>query len=71
MDIEDARLTVNGRPYPPTAGLTVAILLGAAHKSPGAVVVEVNGVIISRDRFAETALKAGDCVEIVHFVGGG
>ncbi len=68
---ETKGLTVNGRPYPHSPGLTVATLLSAVLKGPGAVVVEVNGEIVPRDRFAETRLHPGDSVEIVHFVGGG
>lgn len=35
------------------------------------VAVELNREIVSRDRWAETQLKEGDRLEIVHFVGGG
>ena len=35
------------------------------------VAVELNGQIISRDRWQEETLASGDRVEVVHFVGGG
>lgn len=35
------------------------------------VAVELNRHIVPRDRWSETALKEGDSLEIVHFVGGG
>lgn len=35
------------------------------------IVVQLNGVIVRRERFAEAPLSEGDEVEIVHFVGGG
>lgn len=35
------------------------------------VAVELNRDIVPRDRWATTALKDGDQLEIVHFVGGG
>jgi thiamine biosynthesis protein ThiS len=35
------------------------------------VAVELNREIVPRDRWAETRLKNGDQLEIVHFVGGG
>jgi sulfur carrier protein len=35
------------------------------------VAVELNLDIVPRDRWATTALKDGDRLEIVHFVGGG
>jgi sulfur carrier protein len=33
--------------------------------------IELNRDIVPRDRWASTALKDGDSLEIVHFVGGG
>ncbi|HET9339295.1 MAG TPA: sulfur carrier protein ThiS, partial [Casimicrobiaceae bacterium] len=33
--------------------------------------VELNGAIVPRSRWAETALRDGDRLEIVHAIGGG
>ena len=38
---------------------------------PSRVAVELNGIIVPRAEFAETMLRDGDSLEIVHFVGGG
>ena len=35
------------------------------------VAVELNREIVSRDAWPQTALRDGDKLEIVHFVGGG
>ncbi|WP_263409340.1 sulfur carrier protein ThiS [Terriglobus tenax] len=35
------------------------------------VAVELNGDIVRRTAWAETSLKDGDKLEVVHFVGGG
>jgi len=35
------------------------------------IAVELNGDIVPREQWANTALKDGDRLEIVHFVGGG
>ena len=35
------------------------------------VAVELNGQILSRDRWQEKTLASADRVEVVHFVGGG
>jgi sulfur carrier protein len=35
------------------------------------VVVEINGVIIERDKFATHIINDGDVVEVVQFMGGG
>jgi thiamine biosynthesis protein ThiS len=36
-----------------------------------AIAVEHNGVILERERYAESTLRDGDTVEIVRMVGGG
>ena len=38
---------------------------------PSRVAAELNGSIVPRAEFNNTALKNGDSLEIVHFVGGG
>jgi thiamine biosynthesis protein ThiS len=38
---------------------------------PDRVAVELNRDIVTRDRWADTALNDGDKLEMVHFVGGG
>jgi sulfur carrier protein len=35
------------------------------------VVVERNREILSRERYGEVEVEAGDVLELVHFVGGG
>jgi thiamine biosynthesis protein ThiS len=35
------------------------------------VAIELNREIVSREQWAQTPLKDGDRLEIVHFVGGG
>lgn len=64
-------LTVNGNPRDLTPGLTVQGLLEALKMELDLVAVELNRSILPKARFAETALRDGDAVEIVHFVGGG
>lgn len=64
-------VTVNGRPHPRAAGMTVATLLADLPGTPGAVVVELNGSIVPRDAYDKTPLAVGDNLEVVHFVGGG
>ena len=49
----------------------VAALIDALQMKGDRVAVELNGDIVSRSRWAESALKDGDKLEIVHFVGGG
>jgi thiamine biosynthesis protein ThiS len=51
--------------------ITVAGLLDELGIGPGAVAVEVNLSIVKKALYAETAIREGDSVEIVNFVGGG
>ncbi len=64
-------LTVNGDIRSLPGPQNVEDLLRHLSLDPGAVVVEVNGVIIRRPDQREVGLRTGDVVELVHFVGGG
>jgi thiamine biosynthesis protein ThiS len=55
----------------PSAGFTLAALVESLGMKSDRVAVELNHDIVPRDRWAEIALKDGDRLEIVHFVGGG
>jgi thiamine biosynthesis protein ThiS len=35
------------------------------------IAVEVNGTVVSRDRWPKTIINDDDRIEVVHFVGGG
>lgn len=64
-------IQLNGEPRTVPGGTTVAGLLEALDVDGRRVAVERNRRIVPRDERAETALEAGDVVEIVQFVGGG
>ncbi len=68
---ETFTITVNGKDEAVANGLTVADLLAARGITTTLVAVERNSRILRKAEFAETALAAGDKLEIVHFVGGG
>ncbi|MDQ1911880.1 Sulfur carrier protein ThiS [compost metagenome] len=65
------QLTVNGDIREVTDVTNVLDLLKAFKLDQKILVVELNRTIIDRERYEETALKDGDRIEIVHFVGGG
>ena len=67
----DMDLMVNGVKQAVSDSTTVAQLLETLKIVPERVVVELNLKILKRAELASTALKEGDQVEIVHFVGGG
>ena len=64
-------LTINGDERSVPAPTTLSDLLTHLDLDPRMVVVELNGEIVRRPRLGEVSLKAGDQVELVHFVGGG
>ncbi|HYW10515.1 MAG TPA: sulfur carrier protein ThiS [Longimicrobium sp.] len=62
---------VNGDERAIPAGLSVAGLLAHLGLEPRMIVVEQNGDILRRDAYAGAAVREGDQLELVHFVGGG
>lgn len=64
-------IVVNGESREVPEGLSVAGLLSHLELQPGRVAIERNLDILPRDKWASTAIAAGDRFEIVHFVGGG
>jgi sulfur carrier protein len=64
-------ITVNGEPREFPDGLSLLGLLERFALDPRAVVVELNRTIVRRSELEQTAVRAGDQVEVVHFVGGG
>lgn len=66
------KLTINGTEAAVAGVATVAdLLVHQKVKMPDMVTVELNGEILDRARFGETALKDGDAVEFLYFMGGG
>lgn len=67
----EIRVTLNGEERAVPEGLTLRGLLEHLDQDPGAVVVERNREIVRGDDRAETAVRPGDEIEVVHYVGGG
>jgi len=64
-------LTVNGEPRTLAGPATLVDVLSQLGIDPRAVVVEHNRMIVRRTDLAAAAVRDGDVIEIVHFVGGG
>ncbi len=69
-------LHINGEPHtfpdpPPSENFTLAALIASLDMKSDRVAVELNREIAPRDSWPQIALKDGDRLEIVHFVGGG
>jgi len=62
---------VNGESQEISKGLSISKFIESLDLNPLLLVVELNAVIISRERFSEIEICHGDQVELVHFVGGG
>ena len=62
---------INGGPREVPEGLTIRELIEHLGLGKGPVAVEVNREIVPRAEHPARAVRAGDAIEIVHFVGGG
>jgi sulfur carrier protein len=71
VSLSPAMVAVNGKPVPVDGLNNLGELLARLDIRPQRVVVELNGDIYRRGEGLDTPVKAGDVVEIVHFVGGG
>lgn len=71
MSEETIRVRLNGEDRDIAPGMTVRQLLESLELRPELVVVERNREILTRDRYPEVPVHAGDVLELVHFVGGG
>lgn len=65
------RITLNGEGRELPGPLTLAELLKDLGLDSRLVAVEVNRAILKSVEFDGTALRDGDVLEVVHFVGGG
>jgi sulfur carrier protein len=64
-------IVLNGQIAEARDGCTIRFFIEQLGLNPAQVAVEVNRQLVTRTRWAEHVLKAGDQVEIVHLVGGG
>jgi sulfur carrier protein len=65
------QVRLNGEIREVPDAVTVAGLLAHLGVKAPRVAVEVNEVVVTKDRYEAHALQSGDAVEIVAFVGGG
>ncbi len=65
------RVTLNGEAHDLREGITVSDLLAELGLVQRRIAVELNRAILPREDYPQRALRDGDVVEIVHFIGGG
>ena len=70
MPTESMTITVNGESRELPEGETVRSLVGRFKLTPEKVAIELNRRLVRKEKYDE-ALRDGDQVEIVTFVGGG
>lgn len=62
---------INGETRENYENLTVEEMVDRESLQKSRVAVEINGEIVSKQKYNDTVLHAGDVVEVVSFVGGG
>ena len=69
--MKTVNVVINGDDRAVPDGQSITDLLGDLGLHPRLIVVEHNREILDREMFSKTALREGDALELVHFVGGG
>lgn len=64
-------IKVNGKDETIDGGLTIQEFLSRKNVKKEEVVVELNGVIVTKDQYPSTVLNDRDYLEVLRFVGGG
>jgi sulfur carrier protein len=62
---------LNGEPYTITGDSALEALLDKLGARRSRIAVEINHEVVPKAEYARTALKDGDKVEVINFVGGG
>ena len=66
-----AKIQLNGNSYEINTATNLNQLLNKLKIQKTKVAIEVNGVIVEKNKYPKVILNKGDNVEIVHFIGGG
>lgn len=69
--MRSVRILLNGEPHELPHEMSILSLLERLRLDPRAVAVELDRVVVRRQRYGETAIRDGAEVEVVAFVGGG
>ena len=65
------RIQVNGEPREVEENISLPELIANLSLKPEQIAIEINHEVVRRSHWTGVVLKAGDVIEIVHFVGGG
>ncbi len=64
-------MRVNGKDITLKETKTISDFLKESNYNPGRIVIELNGEIVSKDKYNTINLKDTDVIEVLTFVGGG
>ena len=65
------KITVNGKATEVAAEMDLRSFILSSNINHRQVIIVLNDRVVKNDSWAETALREGDSVELVSFVGGG
>ena len=65
------KITINGRSKEFTDPANLKTVIEQFCRDTEHIIAEVNGQIVKSQQWAEQAIKNGDTVELINFVGGG
>ncbi len=65
------KIIVNGEEKDVAATTVTGLLSELKIRSPEQVAIELNGDILDRNAYEQTAVKEGDQLEFIYFMGGG
>ena len=66
-----AKIQLNWKPFDLRNETNLKKLLKDLKISENKVAIEINGIIIEKNKYSQVVLNKDDKVEIVHFIGGG
>ena len=66
-----AKIQLNGKPFDLRNETNLKKLFKDLKISENKVAIEINGIIIEKNKYSQVVLNKDDKVEIVHFIGGG
>ena len=66
-----AKIQLNGNPHEINTETNLNQLLDKLKIQKTKVAIELNGVIVEKNKYPKVILNKGDKLEIVHFIGGG
>lgn len=65
------QIKVNGRLYNFNDNITLETIINQLNISSQNIIAEVNGYVITKEKFSQTVIEDNSVIELIKFVGGG